>query len=138
MSINKLLVVEDEEPIGNLCVEFAGEFGFDAKWVQHPDEAWRLLEAETFHIVLTDTDFELPGRIKERGIGVQFARNLTCRGYQGAIIGMSADHRRREQYIATDACYFLSKPFKIAQFGRALDVGKRYISTFERHIEPIA
>jgi signal transduction histidine kinase/CheY-like chemotaxis protein len=69
-----LLVVEDNEQVGNFAAQILDELGFSASLARDADEAIRLLEQEPGRFVAVFTDVVMPGRS-----GIDLAREIRDR-----------------------------------------------------------
>ena len=86
----RILVVEDEDLIRELLVEFLADAGFEVDQASNGDDAARLIEADGCQLLVTDV--HMPGKLNglelaERA-GEKKARNADCSG-----IRVSGRHR---------------------------------------------
>jgi len=104
----RILVVDDERVIRAILFDFLGAEGYDVVTAATAEEALKLLEEQSFDVVLTDlkmpgmTGMELLGQIKSRGIHVC---TIIMTGYGTVESAVEA--------IKKGAFDYIQKPFKM-------------------------
>jgi diguanylate cyclase (GGDEF)-like protein len=105
--VNRILVVEDDIMILNLCVEFLNKSGFLTKRAESAEEAQEILKNEEINIVLAD--IKLPGVD-----GIKFTNGIKKKYNLDVIVmtGYSAEYSY-EDAIKNGASDLLFKPLKL-------------------------
>ncbi|MFA5976131.1 MAG: response regulator [Elusimicrobiota bacterium] len=80
----RILVVDDEGPVRELCARVLGPLGYEVETVRDADEAMALASEKTFDLLLTD--FRMPGPMD----GLALARDLRSRWPHLRIMLMTA------------------------------------------------
>ncbi len=111
----RILVVEDEPFVRALMVEALAEAGYDVDDTGNSDAAARLLDADGYHVLVTD--LHLPGRLN----GVELAERSHARDARVPVVFVTARHdlllRLRRVGVAGT---MLSKPFAMDELVRAV------------------
>ena len=106
----KVLVVEDDEGVGRFLHQVISEEGWEAKWEEDGAMALRLLQDETFDLVLLDV--MLPGKD-----GVEVCRELRAHGNNIPVLMITARDALEDKIAGLDAGAddYLCKPFQMAE-----------------------
>lgn len=112
--IEHILLVEDDDSILMLLRDFLSLSGYLVKAAQDGLSGLRLLEEESFDIVITDCDIPCLSGIELTAIGRAMKPTLF-------IIGMSAE-QKRDEFLKAGADLFIAKPFRLSAL---LDAIKR-------------
>ena len=126
----RLLIVEDDEALAALLEEYLGEAGYAVTLCRRGDAALKMLEQESFDLVLTD--IVLPGAdgltILQRAGGAPLhTLVILMTGYSGVEDALHAVER--------GAYDFVSKPFQLPEIRVRLDNARRY-QLLLRALEP--
>jgi signal transduction histidine kinase len=106
--VDRMLVVDDEEAVRNLCTRTLEGMGFSVESAANAEEAWRLLNARDFDCVLTD--ISMPGPMD----GTALTEEVRGRFPETDILIMTGDPNLRTA-VATlkhGARDYLVKPFE--------------------------
>ncbi len=106
----KILVVEDDEGVGRFLHQVISEEGWEAKWEEDGAVALRLLNDESFDLVLLDV--MLPGKD-----GIEVCRELRARGNNVPVLMITARDALEDKIAGLDAGAddYLCKPFQMAE-----------------------
>ena len=105
MEIKKVLVVDDEELICDLCQSLFEDEGIEVKTASNGKDAIELVKSEEFHFILSD--IRMP-----KGDGVQFKKELNKIGNQTPFLFMTGfSDLSVEQAKELGAIGILKKPF---------------------------
>lgn len=104
---NKILVVEDDRMVLELCHEFLTRSGFKTKAAESAEEAEKILINEEINIILTD--IKLPGMD-----GIQFTKNIRKKYNIDVIVmtGYNSEYSY-EDAIENGASDLIFKPMKL-------------------------
>ena len=103
---DRVLVVEDEDIIRNMTVEFLEEAGLNVMEANTADAALRILEVDGGEICLLFTDVRMPGRLD----GLELARTTMVRWPHIKIIVTSGMFTKASGTVPKGA-EFLPKPW---------------------------
>jgi DNA-binding NtrC family response regulator len=107
MTKKKILVVDDEELIGELCCLVSKEEGHEAKYCSNITDALALLRSEVFDFILSD--IKMPG-----GDGVEFKTRLNKMGNETPFLFMSGFASLPPESIdSLNAIGTIKKPFSV-------------------------
>jgi len=106
----RLLLVEDDRPLGQAVQAGLRQNGFTVDWVRDGEAAERALAAERFDLLLLD--LQLPGRN-----GLEVLRRLRGRGSQLPVLVLTARDTVHDRVTGLDsgADDYLIKPFDLAE-----------------------
>lgn len=106
----RLLLVEDDRPLGEAVQAGLRQNGFTADWVRDGEAADRALAAEHFDLLLLD--LQLPGRN-----GLEVLRGLRGRGNRLPVLLLTARDTVHDRVTGLDngADDYLIKPFDLAE-----------------------
>lgn len=117
---NRLLIVDDEEMIGEILAEFAEAIGFEVKFTISGKAFLKILP--DFHPTVVAIDIVMPTMD-----GIEIVRHLANTGYQGRIILMTGFDPRYTAHAAEIGHVFglnpvttLRKPISRESFVRAI------------------
>jgi len=100
---NRVLIVDDGEPVRNLLADFFSFNGYEALTAGNGGEALEILEDTPCGLLITDLN--MPGMD-----GIELVRKVRNLGIPLTIIGTSIYHKEVE-FLRVGADFFLLKPF---------------------------
>jgi CheY-like chemotaxis protein len=104
----KVLVVDDDEKIGNLICHFLGKCSFEVRTVGDGLDAIELLKNEKGHFDIIITDYSMP-----QMNGLELTRVVRQRYPRTVIIGMSGFDSVGNDFMQAGAFAFFRKPFHL-------------------------
>lgn len=117
----RVLLAEDDERLGKLVQYMLEKQGMRVQWVVSGDMAYEYAMYEAYDVVILDWMMPIES-------GVSACRRLREKGYQGAILLLTArgDLEDRVQGLDTGADDYLVKPFEFAELiARLRALGRR-------------
>ncbi|MBT7609260.1 MAG: response regulator [Bacteriovoracaceae bacterium] len=117
MSKKQVLVVDDEELIGELCCSVFEDGGFEALYCSNITDALTAASKKTYDFILSD--IQMPG-----GDGIEFKTELNKLGINTPFLFMTGfSSLPKEEVHTLSAVGIIKKPFSI-------DVLQKYINKF--------
>lgn len=120
-----ILVIDDEVSLEAIYTNFLTKLGADVTYCDHPQKGWRLIEKESYDLIITDlkmpviTGDEFISIVRESKLN-NHTPIILCSGYINKLV---ITEMAREGKV-----YFLSKPFDskglLDLVGKILDVKK--------------
>ncbi len=115
--VNRILVVEDEAAIRNGVLQFLVDEGYEARGVEDGRKALKVLETESFEVILLDG--HLPGVD-----GFKVLETLRTRGISTPVLMLTARAGEGDRLLGfhLGADDYLVKPFYMSELGARIKV----------------
>lgn len=106
--LKKILIVDDEQLIGWSLMKLFDLYDYEAFYANQPEEAKRLMERESFDLVLTD--YKMPS-----GSGMDLLAEIKQQHPRTKVVMMTAfpSELSREKALLAGADEFITKPFDL-------------------------
>jgi DNA-binding response OmpR family regulator len=110
MNAVRILLAEDDGRLGNLVKHMLEKEGNQVEWVQRGDDVFDLAYYTAFDVLVLD--WMMPG-----ATGLQVCDRLRKRGYQGAVLMLTARDAVDDRVLGLDTGVddYLVKPFEFAE-----------------------
>jgi DNA-binding NtrC family response regulator len=104
--MNTIILVEDEQPVRDLLVEFLQDLGYQVRPFETADLAWEHIRARQYQVRLLITDLCLPGDMD----GLDLVKRLHAKAPDTPVIVVSGFHQQADS-LRGDDIHWLGKPF---------------------------
>lgn len=110
MSAMRLLVIEDDETLGNALREFLGEQGYAVDWLADGEQAAGAISSQAYDLFVLDLN--LPGRS-----GLDILRQLRAEGNTAPVLILTARDGLDDRVAGLDAGAddYVTKPFDLPE-----------------------
>ncbi|TCL68471.1 DNA-binding response OmpR family regulator [Hydrogenispora ethanolica] len=126
----RILLAEDDQRLGNLIKHLLENENHQVEWVQQGDEVFDLAYQTAFDVIVLD--WMMPG-----ATGLQVCDRLRKKGYQGAILMLTARDAVDDRVLGLDAGAddYLVKPFEFAELkARLRALSRRGLAPLQEEI----
>jgi DNA-binding NtrC family response regulator len=106
--MNTIILVEDEQPVRDLLVEFLQDLGYQVRPFETADLAWDHICARQYPVRLLITDLRLPGDMD----GLGLVKRLRARAPDTPVVVVSGFHHQADSLHGDDV-HWLGKPFAL-------------------------
>jgi len=126
----RLLLVEDDEPLGNGICTGLKQYGYTVDWLKDGQAALRFMKSETFDVILLDLN--LP-----RVSGLTVLRELRANGISTPVLILTARDSIEDRVKGLDsgADDYLTKPFDLDELSARIRALQRRFAS--NRAEPI-
>jgi DNA-binding NtrC family response regulator len=106
--MNTIILVEDEQPLRDLLVEFLQDLGYQVRPFETADLAWEHIHARQYPVRLLITDLRLPGDMD----GLDLVKRLRAKAPDTPVVVVSGFHQQVDSLRGNDI-HWLGKPFPL-------------------------